>query len=393
MTRAVWAALLLGLAAAAPTPAQERADGHQLLPEDQWRLPAAAAGKRYFVEGRWHECWRDTLSLFRAEGSRDLLKVQPGSALQLALATNELTDGTKLVPERSRVRVFGTAERQGGKVVLAVTRVDRLEDDDVRLRRALEALGDRADADALAGLAREVRALGEQFGDPTLRALALEASRREVSARLEALGADDHAGALALADRMAAAGDRDGAIELCARVEGGGAPAAREAARERLARLRAVQAGGRWVAFEAYKRAEGFVLRPPLEDHKTPQGLSSRIVEGAAPRWVRRELAELEEARRAELELRLGGIVEVRSNPGEMLAQAQARRLARGQSLAEARLAAGAPVVVHHLRALDSEQRDALWTGWAFADGRRAYFLNGELITARAQGDPWPSSR
>ncbi|MCO5165444.1 MAG: hypothetical protein M9894_03630 [Planctomycetes bacterium] len=373
---------LLALALAAPGAAQEPAlEGHEHLPEESWgRLPAAAVGKRYHAVGRWESCWGNQVTLFKAAPGFFFAdaRIQPDLANDLLPGTR-----TRLVSKKSRVALLGRADRADGRIVLVVEAVRLLDDDVARVQKLAGQAGN--DPARLAALAQEARRLAERFDDADLAQLATQLARQELEVRRERLAPDAWEEWLALAAHYHGLGDRTTAIAILSHVETGGpegaSPLRRQAA-ARLAELAAVRTRAGWVTYERFKADEGFL---------------QRTVDGRA-RWLTKEQAELEDAMAAERRLR-ADVVEPRTQPVQHGQNAAAGKLERGQFMQEARLAAGLPVSVLHQRGLDADgpgARQAIWTQWVFADGRRAYFLGYEgkapvLIAAKAAKDEWPT--
>lgn len=374
---------LAAVALAAPASAQEPINGHTFLAEGSYAQ--AAAGQRYYVEGRWETCWGNQVSLFKS-GAQPGFFLAADGPVQQALVNDEVPGArpkVTLVKEKSRVRLFGRAERRGNAVVFVVESVERLIDDVGRLQQAAGGAG--GDPDRLAALAREATTLAEKYDDADLRALSTQLIRQELELRRERVGPTDFAGWLALADRYRGVGDRTTAIAVLSHVHGNCPDAAlRGQAEARLGTLAAVHTRDGWVTYERYKTDEGFIER------KAADGSS---------RWVKKELAELEDAVAAEQKQRTGAIIEARVQVVQHGNNASAGKLERGQTMHEARLAAGPPVSVCHQRGPESGDAGAkqvLWTQWVFADGRRAYFIGMDdqpsvVISTKAKTDPWPT--
>lgn len=367
--------LLAALACSLPAMAQEVVDGHRRLAESEWgRLSASLANQQLFLDGRWVECHGDKVYLYKAEQLNGLLLVQQGSELWNRLVADRDADGQQLVKRRSAVRVFGRAQRRGNDCVLMVTRVQKLEDDDARFLTRLAGLG--ADPDAIHRLGEEVAAAAARYDDPRLRDALQRVRTRELQVRQQLLSPEDHEGALQLGRRMEELGDRLGAIRLYADLEGRSPLGpVRDAARERLVALNAILDRGAWIPFEEFKRAEGFLER------KLPDG---RV------EWVSRQRAELEQVRLRELADKSLEAAVPRTDARQHGVDAEAGRITRGQTLTEVRRAAGMPVEVQHLRAPDRQDAPALWTQWVLADGRRVYFLRGEVIAVISPDVAWP---
>ncbi len=389
MSRAVFLRALLpavaALALAAPgARAQEPINGHTFLPEANWgKLPASAAGQRFYTDARWETCWGDQVTLFK--GPPDFFVAADGP-VQQALVDDRIP-GTnppvRLVKGKSRLRVFGRAERRGALTVLVVESAQPLIDDVARLQQAAAAVA--RDPERLAALAREAATLGEKYDDTDLRSLATQLTRQELEVRREAIAADAFAEWLALADRYRALGDRVTAIAVLSHVHGESDDAGlRGPAQARRGSLGAVETREGWVTYERYKSDEGFI---------------ERTAKDGSSRWLKKEQAELEDVVVAEQLLRTGAIVEARVQVVQHGNNAAAGKLERGQTMQEARLAGGPPVSVHHQRAPESNDagaRPAVWTQWVFADGRRAYFIGLEgqppvIVTAKARTEAWPT--
>lgn len=353
-------------------------DGYTYLPTASLgRLGPADVTKKYYVEARWQECWRDSITLFREEAAKKTLVVTFPSDLQTNLARDQDSAGQKLTANVSNVRLRGTVERLGDKVVLRVDKVELLEDDLARFRARLAALGDKATPEQLSQLANEVRPLAERYGDERLVAFAGEVSQKEIAARLAGRNPNDFEGALRIGAQLQAT-DRRGAITIYGDVEARAPEALRKEARQRLAQLRAYRAASGWVPYEEFKASEGFVLRG----------------DGAQERWITRERAEFEATIAAEMAKRDGDpptVIILRSNPAAAGKRAEARIVETGQTLEEARLATAGidQTMVDHSIYTDSTGQQILWTQWVLADGRRLYFLAPN--TAGANGAPTPA--
>lgn len=382
------APLALVLAALAPARAQERPPirEHTFLPEEDWaRLGPEHVGKKLYLEGRWEELYGDWALLWKGPiVTRGLLWVPANSAIKLVLSRDRDSANEPLTSKISSVRVFGEGVKAGDdRVLIKVSRVDKLPEEDQQFLERLQAVG--ADADAIQRLAKECAERAKRFDDARLREVARSISRRELEVRAAALAPDDHAGRLTLAQRsLDEADDPHGAIELFgAIVESEGVPAQVHArAVERLEQLRAVRTlttdgGVEWVAYDVYKREEGFILRADTS---------------GTPTWMSREVVELHLARDAELARQQQKIELPRSNPIKHLKDAEAKVVERGQTFPEVRLAGGFPVVVRHERGGSFlGEESSVWSQWILADGRRVYFVNGEVISWKAATDPWPS--
>lgn len=362
-------------------------DGCTYLPTPSLaRLGPGDVSKSYYIEARWQECWKDSITLCREEAARRTLVVTFPSPLQTNLAKDQDSAGQKLTAGVSNVRIFGTVERGGDRPVLRVTKVELLEDDLVRFRARLGALGEKATPEQLSQLANEVRPLAERYGDQRLVAFAGEVSQREIAARLAGRNPNDFEGALQIGAQLQAT-DRRGAITIYGDVEARAPEALRKEARQRLAQLRAYRAASGWVPYEEFKASEGFVRRG----------------EGPDERWVTRERAEFEATVAAEMEKRKDNVIVLRSNPNAAGKKAEARILETGQTLEEARLATAgvAQTMVDHTGAADKQtSQQFLWTQWVLADGRRLYFLApapapgaplaAELAVIKSSRDPLP---
>lgn len=378
---------IVALAALAPASAQERPPirEHAFLPEEDWgRLGPEHVGVKLYLEGRWEELYGDWALLWKGPiATRGLLWVPANSAIKMVLSKDRDSANEPLTSKVSSVRVFGEGvQAANDRVLLKVSRVDKLPEEDQQFLERLQAVS--GDPDAIQRLAKECAERAKRFDDARLREVARTISRRELEVRAAALAPDDHAGRLTLAQRsLDEADDPYGAIELFgAIVESQGvAPQVRARAEERLEQLRAVrtlgpEGGVVWVAYDVYKQAEGYILRPDTSGALT---------------WMSREVVELHLARDAELARQQQKIELPRSNPIKHLKDAEAKVVGRGQTLAEVRLAGGLPAVVRHERggAFLGEQ-SSVWTQWILRDGRRVYFVNGEVISWKAASDPWP---
>lgn len=388
-TRMALASLVLALCAPGAARAQDGPiDGHAPLTEAQWgKLPASTpAGQKYYVVGRWESCWGNQITLYKS-GVREFFIAN--DAIRMELAGNRIPgvpgNQGKLEDKRSKVRLLGHVDKtREGKLILVVDRVVKLEDDAARLGTAAQQAGN--DVSAIAIVAREIETLARKYDDKELRDLFTRVKQRELAVRRDALGPTDFRSWMDLAFEYASVQERATAIALYAHVAANARDGLRESSLDRLKDLGAVETGRGWTTFEAYKAAEGFLER------KAPDGGNSR--------WLRKEQAEFEDVRLEEQRVRTNTIVEPRQNPVQHGNNAAAGKLERGQTIEEARVAAGQPVQVFHVRAPDSnaaDARTAIWTQWIWADGRRAYFLGKEgqagrhiAYAVKHAKDEWP---
>lgn len=360
--------LVCVLAAQVAAQGKPAIDGYTYLPTPSLgRLAPGDVSKKYYVEARWQECWKDSITLCREPEARKTLVVTFPSDLQTNLARDQDSAGQKLTAGVSNVRLRGTVERGGDRPVLRVDKVELLEDDLTRLRARLAALGEKATPEQLSQLANEVRPLAERYGDQRLVAFAGELSQREIAARLAGRDPNDFEGALRIGAELQKT-DRRGAITIYGDVEARAPEALRKEARQRLAQLRAYRAASGWVPYEEFKASEGFVRRG----------------EGAEERWISRERAEFEATVAEEMKRRVPGIIVLRSNPAVAGRKAEARQLELGQTLEESRLATAgiAQTMVDHTTVSDETAQQYLWTQWVLADGRRLYFLAPNTVGA-----------
>ncbi|MCA8921977.1 MAG: hypothetical protein KDD82_09225 [Planctomycetes bacterium] len=355
-----------------PATAQEPLDGHTFLPLERWgKLEPADEGQRFYAEGRWLECsGSEVLLLDLSEGQRGFFYIDPNSRLQ-RLLTQDLTPArTNLLRRKSKARLFGTARKVGGRLVVEVSSVEALVSDSERLVAGLNALG-MDDPAPYSALAEEAQQLAERYGDDELRALAEAISRRQAQVEAALIDLEDTQAVLDLAKHLQGVKDRLGAIALLARAE---VAATEEAQKERLrAQLKALgatQTGGQWRSYEAFKSDEGFV-------------------QTADKRWVRPSTIEFTQVILEELEAQKGKLVIVRENPVDAARAANSGRLKRGQNAAEARVAVGMPARVEHRTRKNQLGEEVLWTQWVTEDGRRAYFMNGEVVRAIPADTPW----
>jgi len=379
------AAFLLALASFA-SPAQAQKTKFLPLPEDRWDdLNAGDVGKAVSLDGRWEQVYGAYVLLYKpAADIKGLLFIQQG-ALKDNLTRDLSTDNERLERKQSMVRVNGFVRSARGRVYIHVEEVHKLPDEDQQFRERLAQLGD--DPATIQALGEECAQRAARYDDARLAAVTREILARELEVRRAGLQADDHAQRLQLAKRyLEEVKAPRGAIELYAEVveSGTAADAERhqgEAGLQRLQAIRTRQVGPKgevswsWVPYAEFKASEGFIER--TQDGRTT--------------WVRQELAELEDARAAELQRQKGRIDPPRLDPRKAVNDARAKRLSRGQTFAEVRRAAGLPVRVLHVIAAFDAVPDAVWSQWILSDGRRAYFLSGELISFQAADQPWPS--
>lgn len=359
-------------------------NGHTYLPEASWgRLQANQAGQKFYVVGRWDSCFGNLITLFKADQQRAgrffyaTPQIQPSLAVDQVPGTNP---PVTLVGKKSRVRMFGQCKVVENQVILQVESLARIDDDVGRLQALVAAANN--DPDRMRALADEAKALADRFEDADLLTLYGQIVRAELEIRRAQLSPDAFPQWLSLAERYAALNDMVTAITIYSHVENNASPSERDQARGRLKALGAVSTREGWVPFARYKTEEGFIERTQ-EDGRTV--------------WVRKEEAEFDDAMAAEKKLQGNGqIVVVRANAVQHGTAASAGRLERGQTLEEARVAAGQPIAVLHRRAPDPEGRAALWSQWIFADGRRAYFLGNDTegsvaISVKTAKEPWPT--
>jgi hypothetical protein len=353
--------LLVGLAS--PGVAQAQAiDGHQRLTEEYWgsdKLSQRAAGRQYYLDGRWGGVAGDFVGLFPQLPGRFL--IVPDGQLKESLISGELPvdDGVIRLERRlSRVRVFGTARADGRGCLLDVTRIVKIPDDLQRFRDELRQAG--RDPDAIAALIERVRQAAETYDDDEVGALAHQFGLQLLDLRVELLAPDDFAGALALADDLVAERPQQ-AVRLLAHVEANGSGFHQQVAGRKLADLGAIQSGDTWILLNAFKRSEGFIQRNG--------------------RWVRREHAEFDDQIQAEIDLQTGQVQLIRDNPVRHMQSAERGQVVRGQTMPEVRRAAGLPEFTEHRPGAHPQtQTDTTWTQWLMADGRRVYFVGGEVF-------------
>lgn len=381
-TRLALASLVLALCAGGARAQEGVLEGHAPLAEASWgKLTEQNVGQKYYVVGRWESCWGNQITLHKSAVRGFFIA---NEAIRLPLTTNRIPDVPgapgKLEDKRSRVRMFGHVEKQAAGIVLVIDRVVKLEDDAVRLKAAAQAAG--SDAAKVGVVTREIEALAQKYDDAELRALFSEIKQRELAVRRDALSDDDYRGYAELAGEYARLQERPTAIAMYAHVAAKAEGELRDFALGRLTALGAVQTSKGWSTYEAYKTAEGFIERKDRD---------------GSTRWLRKEEAEFEDVRLAEQASRAGAIVVYRQNPVQHGNNAQAGKLERGQTIEEARAAAGQPVAVFHVRAPDStaaDARSAVWTQWIWADGRRAYFLGTDTehvaFVVKQTKDEWP---
>lgn len=363
MARALSSVLLL---LCAPALAQEV----PVLPEAQWgKLPASAAGQKYAIEARWDEIFGERVILWRCEALRGVIVAPQGSPIQERLVRNRDTANEPLVPKKSRIRLECVAVAQGQGCLLRVSTVRKLPDD-VTVQK--EKLSKASGPDAIAALVNETKALAERWDDDALRALASEMVAKELTARRAALKPGDVKAAEALGQRMLDVGDKDGAIQVLGEAERAATAGDRAGLRSRLQAMGAVETNGAWLSRSDWRKKEGYVQR--------------------GGEWIKAERIELEQAREVELEKQAAdvGVVLVRGNGHACWKDAEQGKVVRGQTEAEVHLAAGLPVRAAHLEAPDRDKRPARWSQWVLADGRRVYFLNGEVISIYAADQAWP---
>jgi hypothetical protein len=384
-TRMALASLVLALCAAGSARAQDAPiDGHAPLPEASWgKLPAGTPiGQKYYVVGRWESCWGNQITLHKS-GVREFFIAN--EAIRLQLAGNRIPNVPgrpgMLEDKRSTVRLLGHVDRTTeGKLILVVDQVVKLEDDVSRLAAAAQQAGNNVAN--VAAVAREIEALALKYDDKELRELYSRVKQRELAVRRDALAPSDHRGHAELANEYARVGEKGTAIALYSHVTGQASGELRDYVLTRLKDLGAVQTGRGWMTYEAFKVAEGFIER--------------RGADGGS-RWLHKEEAEFEDLRLDEQRVRTSTIVEPRQNSVQHGNNASAGKLERGQTLEEARLAAGQPIHVSHVRAPDSNAagaRSAMWTQWVWADGRRAYFMGSDgphvAFAVKLAKDEWP---
>ena len=380
---AIGGSLLFVSLLTSPGWAQEPIDGHQFLPESEWRsLPASAAGNRYYVEGRWNGIRLEDVSLYKAN-TEGVLFVKARTPVQGYLAGDKDSSRTRMEKRHSTVRLFVTAEAQGNRCVLWINKARKLEDDAVKYGRTLDELPSEVTPEAIHDLAEEIRARAARYDDQELAEVAQRAVQLELHARRSGLSKDDYDGALALAERMVEVGDEDGAIQVLSDFEEDADNATKLKLRQQLRRMGAVNSGGKWLPFTEFKRREGFIRRPG---------------EGSDG-WVRQEWAEFQAVIDGERKLQEQMVVPARKNELRHYRDAEQGRIVRGQTMAEVRLAVKGqlPKLANHVRALapgPTAARTALWSQWVLEDGRRVYFLDqgsgGEVIAFKAAQAAWP---
>ena len=394
--------LVLGLALFLPSVAVAQTNrpaikGHTFLGSERWgKLKNPDIGKKFYVEGRWHEFYRPGISFYKRNAMRKFL-IAPGSPddpLVGQLVRNKDSVGNRLIKGRSMVRVFGLAQLRAGRIALVIDRVDRLEDEDVQfLNRLNEALGN---LEQLRVLSRECARRADEMGDDK-RLIAV--SRKITSEELKEMRkliakSGDYSAIIKLARRYEGElKDERGAIALYGEiVESKGATRAlRSEALTRLRKRKAERVRSQtgdvvvytWITFSDYKHSEGFVFRRGDDD-------AAELWE-RADRWIRKEWAELETARQEEVRRRRGKVETPRLKPLQHGMAAETGVVERGQNFVEVAHAVGFPSLVNHWGG-ELEGRQVTWTQWISDGGSRVYFVDGEVISVKARAEGWPRS-
>ncbi|MBL4845263.1 MAG: hypothetical protein JKY65_07045 [Planctomycetes bacterium] len=366
-----------------------------VLPEARWgKLGTRDFGKLYCVSGRWLQVQGNGVLLFKGPiNTKRFLRIRPGP-LKENLTAGLSARGDKLVRKRSMVRVFGKANRGSQGTYLGIESVQKLEDEAITFKNALEKAGD--DVAKVAALAKKCAARAKLLGDAELAAMARKISRRELQVRAKGLSPDDHAARFELAKRFRTlAGDAPSAIQLYSMVVEAPKASAklRAKAKDALLTLRAVRIRKTsdswvWVTYSEFKRSEGFL--PRKQDGRTV--------------FVRREYAELLEVVATETRRQASSLDPPRQNDFQSGQDARTGKILRGQTYAEVRTAARAfPASVYHKVLPWGASGRALWTQWIMPKGGRVYFLAvetddggtsyfppGEVVGRRPTGTPWP---
>lgn len=366
-------------------------DGYAFLPEERWgKLTEDDLQRKYYVEGRWHGFLRPGIRFYKRTDMGRFLIVpgKPDDPLFAAVVADRDSLGKPLKKRRSMVRVFGTPLRVGARIVLLVDKVQKLPDEDEQFRARLEALGD--DLDAIRALGKRCRERARLMEDTKLAEVARQIAETELRARRKRLAPGDFQGLFELAKRYESdLGDMTSAIALYGEVaESPKAPLAdRRAAVRSLARLKAIRMrvkdSYKWVTLVQYRHAEGFIFRRGVREADEAWRRKDR--------WITREWAEFEDAVRAELDLRRGQVVPVRTNLHQHAEAARRGKVERGQNYVEVSRAAGFPRHVNHWEDI-LDAKPIVWSQWILPNGLRVYFLDGEVISTRPAGSPWPES-
>lgn len=397
--RAICLGLALGLGLAwsdTVEAADPKIKGYDFLPEAKWgELKNKDVGKKYYVEGRWLEFYRPGISFYKRNDMRKFLIIPgtPDDPLYEQVVKGEDSLGNKLQKKESMVRVFGVGQRQAGRIVLRVDRVDKLPDEHTIFLAKLDAAGD--DLDELLELGRECAARAKLMEDKKLEAVADRITQQELKSRVAQVKGEDFQGLMKLGERYEKElEDLPAAIMIYGKVvEDPRAPKAikraalkwlydREAMRMRVEN-KSGKEEGRWVTYSEFKHMEGFVFR-----RARPKAASEWA---RKDRWIRKEWAELEDARALEMNIRRGKVVAVRTNLHQHAKAATDGRVERGQNFVEVNRAVGSPKLVNHWKGV-LEGKAVIWSQWVLETGGRIYFVDGEVISTKTAGEDWPSS-
>lgn len=327
--------------------------------------------------------------LFKAEvegkpfKTEAFLKISPGP-LKDGLTSSPPVDTSeqKLEKRHSLVRLYGTARKQGSRTIyLQVEFAEKLKDEDLQFKQRLSELGN--DAAKIAALRAECLKRARRYDDGPLHDVARTIAHRELEVRKKDLKPGDYEGLYRLAvqyrDELK---DPEGAIPLWAQVyEARDAPRAlRLRAHKDLKAVGAVRtrnaSGWEWLTEEDYKRKQGYISR--------------------SGKWIRKELAELNDHRNSELARQRRQFDPPRTKEHECEKAAKNGTVVRGQFFQEVARAIGLPVTVRHLRAKSHDDKVVTWSQWLMSDGRRIYFVRSEkdpagtVISWTKAGTPWP---
>jgi hypothetical protein len=367
-------------------------DGYEHLPEARWgKLKNPDLQRKFYVEGRWLGFWRPGIRFWKNEETGKFLLVpgNPGDPIFDQVTLDRDSRDRKLEKKRSMVRIFGTPQRHAGRIVLLVDSLERMQDEHVQYKIWLQQA--EGDLEALRRLGAEARQRAKAMDDPQLAEVADSITKRELAARAGGASEKDYPKKLELAQRYdTELQDPRTAIRLYGEVrEARDAPRALRAKADRLlkrrnaVRLRS-KSGYQWVTYSTYKHSEGFIYRQARDRTGAPSW-SRRA------RWVTREWAEFEDAREEEMVKRRGGVQIVRNNGMQHAEAALRGEVERGQNQVEVLRALGEPVLVNHAVG-EVESKQAMWTQWVSSNGSRIYFLDGEVISFKTDGEPWPQS-
>lgn len=370
MLRSVLAALLLVLAPVAAQEPERPANCAFYFEEDfLTKLPPNTPNGTAVtvVYLKFRILFEGTLKLHQSQVPDGRLVVRD-QALAQKLTKLEDSDGARLVPRRSNVQVIGTTLRTPDAIVLEVSRVKLLEQDEQMFRRKLGALPE-TDWNGRLALAREVHQRSAMVEDEAERAglsklvrqLGDEARKLEQE-QLEPLPAD--------AEDWLKFGRRYKEVEVLAQVHGHAQvpEPLRKQAEAALKTLNARTFLGRWYSYEAYKNKLGMVQLPDGSWASADRAAFLKAVEKEKQdnRSLKTDFGSLTE-----------DTIQVAVSQGKVIRGMKRHHVLQVVKDGET---PWLPARVDRVRER-LEQGTIVWEQWVMPDGLRIYFYNSYVIS------------